>query len=372
MANQSTTATHFWPASFAERGVAVPFTTPSVAMARVRNGERGRLEMVISGLSGGRGVYVIGWNGVPETFKLTVYDRVLQENISDIETVTPDAVRDAVIRASVTGLAGEDAAAAAYAASTRSTEIQLRISLALTSHVVKAVLDTDLDLSLAALSLPAGQQKVQGLLGRISRMLNIAPDTLSLAMTEWADLLELVGLPRHQPAGRLRKIFSDADHFRSSFRDWMRTSELPEGHPAGLVTEVLDETYLYWQAAFDEIDAFANNPSGTLQNWSRHKLDLERLSARIPWLEDGWPVIFAIWENALRASREEQLAAVSVILSGLPLLPRDEVDRESHARWLDFAKRLGLSASRNEVRGQSSIDLQSMLRQEKVLARSFG
>ncbi|WP_420405365.1 hypothetical protein [Nisaea sp.] len=372
MANQSTTATHFWPSSFAERGVAVPFTTPSVATARVRNGERGRLELVISGLSGGRGVYVIAWNGVPETFKLTVYDRVLHENISVIETVTPDAVREAVISASITGLAGEDAAVSASEASGRSTEDQLRISLALTSHVVKAVLDTDLDLSLAALSLPSGQEKVQSMLGRISRMLNIAPEPLSQAMTEWSDILELLGIPRQQPAGRLRKIFSDADHFRSSFRDWMRTSELDEDHPAGLVLEVLEETHTNWQTAFDEIDGFTNNPAETLKNWTRCRTNLERLSARVPWLEDGWPMIFAIWENALRADREQQLAAVSTILSGLPLLPRDEVNVNSHARWLEFAKRLGLAASRNEVRGQSNIDLQSMLRQENVLARSFG
>jgi len=372
MANQSTTATHFWPASFAERGVAVPFTTPSVATARVRNGERGRLELVISGLSGGRGVYFIAWNGVPETFKLTVYDRVLHENISVIETVTPDTVRDAVICASVTGLAGEGAAAAAYAASTRSTEDQLRISLALTSHVVEAILDTKLDLSLSTLSRPEGQQRVQSLLGRISKMLDIAPETLSQAMTEWGDLLELLGLPRHQPAGRLRKIFSEADYFRNSFKDWMRTAELAEDHPASLVLEVLEETYRYWQAAFEEIDAFANDPSGTLKNWSRSKPDLERVSARVPWFEDGWPMIFAIWENALRGDREQQLAAASTILSGLPLLPRDEVDRNSHPLWLDFAKRLAQVASRNEVRGQNNIDLQNMLQQEKVLARSFG
>ncbi|UUX49728.1 hypothetical protein NUH88_20310 [Nisaea acidiphila] len=372
MANQSTTATHFWPASFEERGVAVPFTTPSVAMARVRKGERGRLELLIPGLSGGRGVYIIGWQGVPETFKLTVFDRVLHENIDGSEEITPEIIRHAVIRASATGLAGESAAEFAYRASTRTTEDQVRISLALTQHVVKAILDTELELSLAALSLPSGQEKVQSMLGRISRMLNIPAETLSNAMTEWGDLLEALGVPGYQPAGRLRKILANADHFLNSIRDWMRTAELAENHPANLIVEVLNETYGYWQNAFDEIDALAGNPSGTLKNWAQCKQDLLRHSKRLEWLEDGWPGIFALWEDALRGDHEQRLAAIATILSGLPLLPRDAVDKNSHAQWQDFAKRLGLLAAQNEERGHGDIDLQSMLRQEMVLARSLG
>lgn len=372
MAAQSTTATHFWPASFAERGVAVPFTTPSVAMARVRNGERGRLELVISGLSGGRGVYMIAWKGVPETFKLTVFDRVLHEHISEIEVATPQAVHEAAIRASVTGLAGEDAAEAAYQASTRTTEDELHVSLALTQLVVQKVLQTELELSLAALSLPSGQEKVQNMLGRIARMLTISPETLTDAMTEWAERLLPLGVPGYQPVGKLRKVHDDADHFLRSFHDWLRTSELPEGHPAVLIAEVLEETLGYWQGTFAQIDSLTANPTGTLKNWTSSKRELEQLSARLPWLVDGWPTIFAIWETALRGDQDQRLGAVKTILSGIPLLPRDEVYKSSHARWQEFAKRLGLVAAANEERGHSDIELQGMLRQEKILARSFG
>ena len=372
MANGATTATHFWPISFAERGVAVPFTTPSVAMARVRNGERGRLELVISGLSGGRGVYVIGWSAVPETFKLTVFDRVLHEHINAIDTVTPDTVREAVLGATATGLAGDDAAEAAIQSSSKITEDQIRISLALTQHLVKSFLDTDLDIGLAELVTPAGQHKVQNLLGRVARTENIDPMTLSRILTEWGDLLEALGVLDHRPRGRYRRILDEAGHFQKSFADWLRTGEIPEDHPANLIVDVLEETLQNWNNAFQDADAYAHDPRSSLQNWAQAKTVLEMLSARIPWLEDGWSVIFAMWENALREDHDQRLETVGTILSGLPLMPRDEVSPNSHPRWMEFAKRLSLLAARNEQRSQSDISLERMLRQEQVLTRSLG
>tara|TARA_E500000318_G_scaffold100852_1_gene103870 strand:- start:2354 stop:3472 length:1119 start_codon:yes stop_codon:yes gene_type:complete len=372
MTNGSTTATHFWPTSFAERGVAVPFTTPSVAMARVRNDERGRLELVISGLSGGRGVYVIGWSAVPETFKLTVFDRVLHEYIKAIDTVTPDTVREAVLHATATGLAGEDAAEAAVQSSSKITEDQIRISLALTQHLVESFLETKLDIGLAELATSAGQQKVQNLLGRIARKENIAPETLSRVLTEWGDLLEALGVLGHRPRGRYRRILDEASHFLTSFSDWTRTGEIGDDHPATLIPDVLNETLHNWKSAFQEADGYAQDPRSTLKNWGQAKSVLESLSVRIPWLEDGWPVIFAMWENALHGDHDQRLETVATILSGLPLMPRDEVAPNRRQNWMEFAKRLSLLAARNEQRSQNDIGLENMLRQEQVLARSLG
>lgn len=372
MTNGATTATHFWPSHFAERGVAVPFTTPSVAMARLRNDERGRLELVISGLSGGRGVYVIGWSAVPETFKLTVFDRVLHEHINTIETVSPEAVREAVLNATATGLAGEEAAEAALQSSSKITEDKIRISLALTQHLVKSFLDVELDVSLTDLVTSAGQQKVQNQLGRIARKENISPETLSRVLTEWGDILEALGVLDHRPRGRYRRIVDEAGHFLASFADWLRTGEIGESHPAILIPEVLAETLASWNDAFQEADAYTKDPSSTIRNWEKAKPVLETLTLRIPWLQDGWPIIFAMWETALRGDNDQRLEAVSTILSGLPLMPRNEAAPQSHARWMEFAKRLSLITARNEQRGQSDIGLERMLRQEQVLTRSLG
>ena len=281
-------------------------------------------------------------------------------------------MREAVLHATATGLAGEDAAEAAVQSSSKITEDQIRISLALTQHLVESFLETKLDIGLAELATSAGQQKVQNLLGRIARKENIAPETLSRVLTEWGDLLEALGVLGHRPRGRYRRILDEASHFLTSFSDWTRTGEIGDDHPATLIPDVLNETLHNWKSAFQEADGYAQDPRSTLKNWGQAKSVLESLSVRIPWLEDGWPVIFAMWENALHGDHDQRLETVATILSGLPLMPRDEVAPNRRQNWMEFAKRLSLLAARNEQRSQNDIGLENMLRQEQVLARSLG
>src|SRR3546814_13361123 len=68
-------STRYWPATFEERGVVVPFTTPTLAFARVRADRNAGLEILIPGLSGSAGVYVIAWPSVSETFRMAVHDQ---------------------------------------------------------------------------------------------------------------------------------------------------------------------------------------------------------------------------------------------------------------------------------------------------------
>ena len=46
-------------ATFGERGVSVPFTTPALAGARVRRDARHGLALLVPNPSGGRGIYVL-------------------------------------------------------------------------------------------------------------------------------------------------------------------------------------------------------------------------------------------------------------------------------------------------------------------------
>ena len=69
--------TKYWPATFEERGVVVPFTTPMLAFARARSDGNSGLEIIVPGLSGGSGVYIIGWAKLqPKPDKYDVLVRV--------------------------------------------------------------------------------------------------------------------------------------------------------------------------------------------------------------------------------------------------------------------------------------------------------
>ncbi|HRQ82018.1 MAG TPA: hypothetical protein PKZ97_12980, partial [Azospirillaceae bacterium] len=77
------------PATFLERGVATPFTTPVLAAARVRPSRRLKLEFVIANPSGGLGWYVMPWEGLMTLSKVSVHDVLLFENIGKQELITP-------------------------------------------------------------------------------------------------------------------------------------------------------------------------------------------------------------------------------------------------------------------------------------------
>src|SRR3546814_11368042 len=105
-------STRYWPATFEERGVVAPFTTPTLAFARVRADHNGGLEILIPGLSGSAGVYVIAWPSVREMFRMSVHDRVLHETIADAKATTPRQMPRCPNHTTTTGPAGPHGQAA--------------------------------------------------------------------------------------------------------------------------------------------------------------------------------------------------------------------------------------------------------------------
>ena len=78
------------PSTFDERGTTVPFTTPELAFSRVRRDTRtNHLEVLVTGFSGGRSIYVFPWDGLTSVMRLTLHDRALQAEISLADAITP-------------------------------------------------------------------------------------------------------------------------------------------------------------------------------------------------------------------------------------------------------------------------------------------
>jgi len=101
------------PTTFLERGIAVPFTTPQLAGARVRPGEREGLELIVPNPSGGRGVYIVAWESMSAICRPTVHDCRLSAMVAGVRGVTPATIRQAARQAAAQGYAGRRAAVAA-------------------------------------------------------------------------------------------------------------------------------------------------------------------------------------------------------------------------------------------------------------------
>jgi hypothetical protein len=126
LANARPLAPEPGPRSFAERGVAVPFTTPLLWQARLRADRAGHLEVLLPNPAGMRGMYVVAWQGLRGLARLTVHDMRLLELLGAMApaspghtanyTPSPGRVRQAARTVAGEGLAGRAARHAALAA----------------------------------------------------------------------------------------------------------------------------------------------------------------------------------------------------------------------------------------------------------------
>src|SRR5690242_18963785 len=126
----------FLPATFLERGVMVPFTSPQLSGARARPGERMPLELIIPNPSGGRGVYILPLDSVQDYCPLTINDRRLADAISKLRGVTPDAIRQVAREVAREGLAGRAAVAAAKQAQQNDEAAQIQANFDLRINLV--------------------------------------------------------------------------------------------------------------------------------------------------------------------------------------------------------------------------------------------
>src|SRR5271166_5073484 len=93
--NRMRTSDSYLPATFEERGVAVSFTTPALAYARIRKDYRDRLEVVLPNIGESKGTFVIPWSALADTVTLTTHDRALQEEVQNSDAVSPYDIRTA-------------------------------------------------------------------------------------------------------------------------------------------------------------------------------------------------------------------------------------------------------------------------------------
>jgi hypothetical protein len=125
------------PTTFLERGVAVPFTSPLLAGARVRPADRGGIKMIVPNPAGGRGVYILPWGGICRLSRPTVHDSTLYLRITERQGITPGSIRTAARDVAAEGLAGHEAAEAAGVAQAGETRDRLATNFLLMVAAVR-------------------------------------------------------------------------------------------------------------------------------------------------------------------------------------------------------------------------------------------
>jgi len=346
------------PTTFLERGVAVPFTSPMLAGARVRPADRGGIEVIVPNPSGGRGVYILPWSGISNLCRPTVHDSCLYLQITERQGVTPGSIRACARAVATQGLAGQAAAVAAAVAQAGETRDMLATNFLLMVAAVRQVDPSGVvDEAEVTGRHPALQRRAKHSLEYIAPRLGRSSAAVFSDLEQLAVVLTPIGLDQQDPPARVPRLLAAIGRFRTTAAQWAIVNPDESGAQAGVAAKIADATITCAEATLADARASARDIAELLKEWVATPEPVARRLARTEWLVDGWEQICALWENATtNAARRAALRDISLMVPVLPL----EV-----ASWLD--RRVYTEATRNlPMMVPANIDWRTALHFERV------
>ena len=319
------------PATFADRGVNVPFTTPVLLGARARpQTEREGLEILIPNPSGGEGVYILPWASIPEICTPTIHDRRLWYLLRDEAVLTPAVVREATETAALEGHAGRAAVIAANQARHGREDRARRINFGLLLGLIKQMEGPNSGLSAPELDDPRqvalrGQRAVMA----CAQRLRMTTEAVAAALEELARAFNGLGLPQDNDLAPSRRLIAELQYLSATIETWR--ADLPAHADSGSATLVGQSLRLTLDGslkAAEHFDALIGDTYGAIQAWQRDRLDILQELSRLDWLLDGWEVILGIWNSA---DPTDKTAAMMEMAMLAPILPKEVMG------WIGFA-----------------------------------
>ena len=382
------------PSTFAERGVAVPFTTPALGGARARprnqgHGGRGatapgarrgsRLELLVPNPSGKEGVYVVEWARIPEFCTPTLFDRDLMISVAALPAITPASIRGAVRLAAGGGLAGEAVSEAAVCAGAADQQewlfahVELLLALIRQGEARFGIEAHGAEAPTSAAGASEGARSaLEGLERRARRV--VVPLAAELGMAEGggevigrsveqlATLFSGIGLGRRATTARLARLQEAVANVAREAGESAGSGDAA----ARLVEMVADATARAAEPLLRAARSRAEDVAALLCSWLLDAPAVADELARVDWLLDGWERL-AVPQNSPR--RAEDWA---ILASQLPVIP-DEA-----ASWSAIALELAADARRMQRRVALGEDWRSgvtladlVVANEQALARQI-
>lgn len=311
------------PATFLDRGVALPFTTPMLLGARARpEADQSGLEVIIPNPSGGDGVYILPWAAIPQICTPTLHDRRLWHLLRSETVLTPRLVREATETAALEGLAGRQAASAVRDARQARDARGKRINFALLLNLIKQMEGPDPRRPAPELDDPR-QLKIRGqnAVLHCGQQLRMTTEAVATALEELAKAFNGFGLPQDTEPAPARLMLSNLGALAETLAAWR--ADLPEGTEASTARLLQESLELSLQCALqaaEEFDALIGDSLTAIDAWRRDAADVTQRLTRLDWLLDGWEMIWGIW-NAAPAHEKANAVLEMALLA--PILPKE-------------------------------------------------
>lgn len=359
----------YHPATFLERGVLVPFTTPTLVGTRARPAERVALELVIPNPSGGRGVYILGWAGIGSLCRPTLHDRLLNERIATLRLVTPSAIRRIGREVAAEGLAGEDAMEAAA----RSEELERQDRLVVNYLLLMALMAQVNQGLPGAADEPRGtaemEERARLTVASIAPRLGRSTIWLAAALEAIADMIAGVGIGMTGRTSRLSRVMAQIQKSAAAISEWSgRQHSEHQIAYAEMICAVAEFTLGLARTALVHARDLATDMVALLSAWSTDPGAVARVATRPEWLLDGWEQICLLWQFA---EDDAQRRAALLEMTGLvPVLPREVRDWAGYFIEADLSIRLRRMIPLNQDWRTGSTVFDLIARNEQILAAS--
>jgi hypothetical protein len=313
------------PVTFQSRGVAVPFTTPLLAGARVRHSGRSEIELITPNPSGGRGIYVVPWAGVRELCNPTLHDRTLIHRLALLPCIDPASVRDAALEVASEGYAGRNAVASATTTRDNDTIHRELAHFRLLAALIEQAESAGGKPTMPTQRTPAFDQLAEGVLRRLAPSFGCSAEHLIDALAAMGDRFAPVGVEWEDRTARIPRLMSTLGDVHAGIAGWL--AEDPDNDIGGLgemVTASMKVTCDGSHALLAGIRGMLSDPLALVKRWIAAPDDASALASRCDWLLDGWESPCLLWTMA--ASTASRRAALLEIGQILPVLPREVAD----------------------------------------------
>lgn len=319
-----TAAGPYRPATFLQRGLALPFTTPHLLGGRIRPGDRGTMELVLVNPAGREGVYVQPWSALLDICTPTLHDRELWDRVGGLGLLVPRSLRAMARRVAIAGFAGRAAARAAESALAEDA----RARTATHYHLLLALVRQGESAAAAgpppeAESPPRLEQRARAVLAALEPGQPASALAAFEALAELAEAFQLCGLKGNPTLAAMPALIAEIGAVAQDVG--ALAGALPEAAPerqgARLIARGARLTLRCCRPAMTEALAPLDDLPGLLRQWRRGRAETVReRTARLEWLLDGWGMICGLWRTAHASRRRVAVLEMAMLL---PLLPAE-------------------------------------------------
>ncbi len=359
----------FAPATFEERGVTVPFTTPLLSQARLRRDQNDRFEFLLPNFTAGKGTYVLPWKGLPSVMTLTLHDRLLFEEIEQLEMHSPEQIRTCALTVQATGVCGPGAATKAATLLEQDAQYLVLTQFILVTELLKLVGISAADLLRPGMTADDSKRVARQALAKVAHMVDIAPEDMTMRVDELGEAVSPVGLPQAPKGGRLRALADRLQAFAQTTQLFADTDPSDMAMLGAYVSTVANHTLTLARQRISKLDAACRDARQIVNDAPKLLKSIQEFVARISWLLDGWEFLIAMWDSVKDEPAATRQTTITDISRLLPLIPREEISHATDQLDLEAIARMQKKWVRvNQDWRTGVLDMDAVMRLEALKA----